>query len=239
MCPGAKRRSHRRDVQRAREEILRVGEQRVAHALGRARRSPLIASPSSPTAVISRQPILSASLWSLYAMCPVRATGASEHPLEPQDRQPSLPVAQARGGRANLERQLPPVHREDEVVGECRTLPRRPGRELGRRHGPIAVRVDRGLLLERRDLRHVDHVVDPDLAGHHVDAAVEVHGEVAQGMRGRAAAGHRTATESNVEERQAPADGRLMRAPPSFASVRMRDGRVLDREVWVDVERLA
>ena len=60
--PGANERSHRRDVERARQQILRVGAERVAHACRAGTVEPRVAAPSTPTAVISRHPMLPASL---------------------------------------------------------------------------------------------------------------------------------------------------------------------------------
>ena len=65
---------------------------------------PSIASPSSPAAVISRQPIVSASLSSRYAIRPVAVDVGGEQPLEPEDREAALAVAQTRVGGAHLER---------------------------------------------------------------------------------------------------------------------------------------
>ena len=59
---------------------------------------PSIASPSSPTAVISRQPIVSASLSSRYDDPPRPIDVADEQPFEPEDREAALSVAQTRVG---------------------------------------------------------------------------------------------------------------------------------------------
>src|SRR4029077_20403456 len=67
------------------------------------------------------------------------------------------------------------------------------------------------------------HVVDPDLAGHHVDAAVEVDREVAQGMRGRGRRRPQDRDRDQREERKAASD-QPHAAPPSFVSVACATG---------------
>ena len=116
-------------------------------------------------------------------------------------------------------------------------LARRPGRELGRRHRPVAVRVDRGHLLECWDLGHVHHVVDPDLPGQHVDAAVPVTSQSPSGWAEAAPAGQRTASETIADDGEAT-NGRTVSCGSSeLLQGRERHRRVLHREVRVDVDR--
>ena len=170
----------RADVDRLRDEILRIGRQ----SRGRARRGeppasidtpcPSRRSPATRSAPDRRRPRRSPSIAS------GRRELRDETALDPHRRQAAESGWERdRGVRCGQRRRGP-------VDGQPEELPlpiagRPDGRRgLGIGDVAVAVGVHRLALLERRDLGHVDHDVEPDLAGRQRDSRVMVDREVAE-----------------------------------------------------------
>ena len=176
----SERGSHRRDVERARQQILRVRQEGVADAFRRDVRS-RSAAPSSPTAVISRHPIAAGVVAVAIGDLARSVDRRREQPLEPQGRQTALSVAEA-GVRRSAPRAVPSGRPPSAAGSRADADPSAPAQRpasMGETVPSSSVSID-GISWNVGDLRHVDHVVDPDLAGQHMDPAVEVHGEVAR-----------------------------------------------------------
>ena len=177
------------------------------------------ARPSTPAAVISRQPVRSASVVSSTSTWPRSAIGEVEQSLESRDVQARLAGAEPGGAAPVREGQRRSVDGDVQVAGHPRARGVRPGLELRGTHLPVAVGVLLRAQLLRGDLGDVDRVHDAQLAGRGLEARVVVDGEVAERVRGRG--GRRPQREADGE--QADGEDAAERAhgrPPSDRSVR-------------------
>ena len=106
--------------------------------------------------------------------------------------------------RVRVERERGAVDRERQVASELRHPARDVGLLLCGVDRLVAVRVDQLALLEGRDLRHVDDVVDADRTSLDTERGVPVDGEVAEWVRSR----------DGSEQRHGEGEGRRLHSFP-------------------------
>ena len=166
-------------VERALKQTLRIGAQLVADRGARhARRIDARAGTGT------RDDLLPADPAGVVAVAIVEPRGRATRQL--RARVDDLESRRVQTGLARREREHAPDRAQGEPPAahrERQVLPDRSGELL--RVDAGAVRVDGRLCLERRDLRHVEHIEDVDPPARRLDAAVAVDREVAERMRER------------------------------------------------------
>ncbi len=109
--------------------------------------------------------------------------GRAVRALDAQRRQPRLPDGQRRTRAGRLQRGGSAVDREAQARREPPAAPARVRGRLAATDLVVTVAVELRPRLERRDLGHVDDVVDRDPVGADPKPRRSVHGEVAERMR--------------------------------------------------------
>jgi hypothetical protein len=172
-------------VERARQQVLRVGPEPVGDArrrhVGAGHREPVDAGerhlvPADPPVEVRVGEVDGAAR---------SGQRPRERRLEPQDVEPALTREQRGVGADDLEPHGPAVDAQVEVPEQRRGRPARVGRALVERDHAVTVGVELRSHLDRRDLGHVDDVVDACGPRRKDDPRRRVDREVAERMRRR------------------------------------------------------